>query len=76
MPESECVVPDFVFYVAGRRLEAAIAIQLMSGFRMTTANINCLRNFRDTANASLSISHENLKGSISHTSLLTGISAD
>jgi hypothetical protein len=57
LPGKECIVPDFVFHVAGRRLEEAVAIQLINGFRLAASSLVCLRNYRDTANAFLSISH-------------------
>ena len=58
LPKKDIVVPDFVFHVSGRRLEEAIAIQLVNGFRLADSSLVSLRSFRDTANASLSISHD------------------
>ena len=49
LPEDEIVVPDFVLHVSGRRLEEAVAIQLINGFRLAASSLVCLRTFRDTA---------------------------
>ena len=49
--------PDNVYHCKGRRKEAAIAIQILCGLRLQTANITYIRNFRDTHNAYASISH-------------------
>jgi hypothetical protein len=58
MPKKEMPLPDFVFHVWHRRREEAIAIQLINGYRLAAAGVSYLRNYRDTCNAFLSISHE------------------
>jgi hypothetical protein len=67
--EHKCVIPDFVFHTADRRREEAIMIQEINTLRFAADGWCLLRNFRDTANAFLSISQEAVTNALMNTGL-------
>jgi hypothetical protein len=56
--------PNFVYHVAGKRREEAILVQEVNVQRMASRGMSTLRNFRDTANAFLSISQKTVIDSL------------
>ena len=59
--------PQFVYHTASRRREEAILVQEINVRRLTADGFCVLRNFRDTANAFLSLSQAAVTDALANT---------